>query len=113
VTQIVVRRPHSLPRAQARAVANAVAKELARDYGLKATWQGDTLHFERASLTGRLQLKPKEILLEIALGFLLAAFKDNIARIVEQKVARVLADVEQPKARAARRRTPRPKRSSS
>jgi len=112
VTHIVVRRPHSLSRARARAVANAVAKELARDYGLKATWRGDTLHFERASLTGRLQLKPKEILLEVALGFLLAAFKDNIARIVEKKLAQVLADMETPKARVARRRTPRPRGST-
>ena len=93
-------------------MADAVAKELARDYGLKATWRGDTLHFERSSLTGRLQLKPKEILLEVALGFLLAAFKDNIARIVEKKLAQVLADMETPKARVPRRRTRRPRGSA-
>ena len=108
VSHIVVRRPHSLSRAQARAVANVVAKDLAREYGLKATWRGDTLHFERASLTGRLQLKQKEILLEVALGFLLAAFKDNIARVIERKVAEVLATAKEPKARVARRRTKPP-----
>jgi putative polyhydroxyalkanoate system protein len=69
-----------------------VAKELASEYGLRATWQGNVVHFERTSLQGRLQLESGEIVVEVTLGFFLAPFRDSIARAIETKLDVVLAE---------------------
>ena len=92
MSQILVRRRHSLTHEQARRAAAAVAKELASEYGLQATWQGNVVHFERTSLRGRLQLESGEFVLEVTLGFLLAAFRDSIAHAIEAKLEVVLAE---------------------
>jgi len=36
-----------------------VAAQLGREYGIKAQWQGDTLHFERTGVNGTLRLAAK------------------------------------------------------
>jgi putative polyhydroxyalkanoate system protein len=67
-------------------VADTVAAQLERDYGIEANWQGDTLHFERAGVSGTLQMAATELMLEVRLGFLLMAFRDDIAAAIERNL---------------------------
>jgi putative polyhydroxyalkanoate system protein len=75
-----------LSPSQARSVADTVAAQLERDYDIEAHWQGDTLHFERAGASGTLHLAAKELVLEVRLGFLLMAFRDDIAAAIHRNL---------------------------
>jgi putative polyhydroxyalkanoate system protein len=79
-----------LSQSQARRVADTVAAQLERDYDIAAKWRGNTLHFERAGVNGTLRLAAKELLLEVSLGFLLMAFRDDIAAAIERDLDRHL-----------------------
>lgn len=70
----------------ARRAADTVAAQLGREYGIQAQWRGDTLHFERTGVSGTLRLAPKELLIEVQLGFLLMAFRDSIAQAIERNL---------------------------
>ena len=80
-----------MPQARARHVADTVAAQLGREYGIKAQWQGDTLHFERTGVNGTLRLAAKELMIDVRLGFLLLAFRDPIAQGIERALDRHLA----------------------
>jgi putative polyhydroxyalkanoate system protein len=71
-------------------VADTVAAQLERDYRIRSNWKGDTLHFERAGVSGTLRLAAKELVLEVRLGFLAMAFRDDIAEAIERDLDRYL-----------------------
>ena len=91
VSQILIRRRHSLTRGQARRVANAVAEELATDYGVQSSWTGDSLHFKRTGLDGTLRLSSQEFTLDVRLGFVLAAFRDRISEAIRSRLELTLS----------------------
>ena len=91
MSQILIRRRHSLTRAQARRVANAVAEELAANYGVQASWTGDTLHFKRTGLSGTLRLGSAEFTLDVSLGIVLAAFRDRISEAIRSRLELMLS----------------------
>lgn len=90
MSDISIRRQHSLTPQKAEGVANSVASELEREYGVRSTWKGDTLHFERSGVRGTLRLAPKEMILDVKLGLMLFALRDTIATRVEQKLDQLL-----------------------
>lgn len=86
MSSISICRRHSLPHARAIEVANSVAAGLKTDHGVQSRWQESTMHFERTGLTGTLTLSPHRLQIKVKLGFLLAVFRDSIAKAIEQKL---------------------------
>lgn len=79
---------HSLPPAKARKAVEEVAVKLGEKFGLDYRWEGDTLHFLRSGVDGRIALAPKQLHVTAKLGFLLSALQAPI----EAEIRRVLKD---------------------
>ena len=74
MANIHIKRQHSMPIKKAREAANDFAKRLDEKFELTHDWDGDTLHFERAGVSGTLALTKADITIDVKLGFLLSAF---------------------------------------
>lgn len=83
---IDIRHEHSLPPAKARKAVEDVAVKLGEKFGLDYRWEGDTLHFVRSGVDGRIALAPREVHVVAKLGFLLSAMQGPI----ESEIRRVL-----------------------
>lgn len=83
---IDIRHAHSLPHTQARKAVEEVAQKLAERFGVDYQWEGETLHFERGGVDGKIDLAPKSLRVTANLGFLMSAFKGPI----EAEIKRVL-----------------------
>jgi putative polyhydroxyalkanoate system protein len=90
MSDIRIARPHGLPVSRAKAAAQAAADELSRKYALTSHWQGDTLHFERSGVQGRIEVSPTQIALEIRLGLLFKMLKPKIERSVGERLDQFL-----------------------
>lgn len=79
---------HSLPpEAARRAVEEAIGK-VGRRMGVDYRWEGDTLHFQRQGVDGRIALAPGEVHVAAKLGLLFSALKGTI----ESELLRVLQE---------------------
>lgn len=83
---IDIRHAHSLPHAKARQAVQEVADKLAERFGVHCDWDGDTLHFARTGVDGRIDLAPSSLRVTANLGFLMSAFRGSI----ESEIRRVL-----------------------
>jgi putative polyhydroxyalkanoate system protein len=91
-------KPHSLTIAKARALVQKAADALAAEYDLSSEWHGDTLHFHRSGIDGRMHVADSEIRLDVTLGFLLKPFKRKLVDQIERNFDKLLAEA-QPRAR--------------
>jgi putative polyhydroxyalkanoate system protein len=78
MASIDIRHAHSLPAARARAAVEEVAEKLGRKFGLQYRWEGDTLHFLRPGVDGRIELLPRQLHVSARLGLLFSAMKGSI-----------------------------------
>lgn len=79
---------HSLPpEAARRAVEEAVVK-LGQKLGVDYRWEGDTLHFQRQGIDGRIALAPGQVHVAATLGLLFSALKGT----VESELLRMLQE---------------------
>lgn len=85
---IDIRHPHSLPLDKARTAVEEVAQKLAERFDVEYNWDGDTLHFNRSGVDGRIALTPKDLHVTAKLGFLLSALQGPI----EGEIRRVLGE---------------------
>jgi putative polyhydroxyalkanoate system protein len=90
VSDISIKRAHHTTIAEAKKVADKVADKLAKDYQLKSTWAGDVLNFTRSGVNGTLAVTPKELKVDVKLGFLMAAFKGPIQKAMEENLEKLL-----------------------
>ena len=88
MSTIQIRHPHALTPAQARQAVEDFAIKLGQRFGLDYRWEGDTLHFKRSGVDGRIALQPGQLLIDAQLGLLFSAMKGTI----EQEMRRVLAE---------------------
>jgi putative polyhydroxyalkanoate system protein len=84
LSRISIRRTHGLPRARAVEAVDAVVGRLQDEYAIQSRWAGSTLHFERAGLSGTLELSATELTIDVELGFLLGALRASIASGIER-----------------------------
>lgn len=88
MASIDLQHTHSLPHDQARqAVEQAIAR-LGQKFGIEHRWEGDTLHFTRPGVDGRIALAPGNVRVTAALGLLFSAMKGTI----ESELRRVLQE---------------------
>lgn len=78
MSTIDIRHDHSLPPAQARQTVEEVAIKLGRKFGLDYRWEGDTLHFVRSGVDGRIVVLPQQLHVTAKLGLLFSAMKGSI-----------------------------------
>lgn len=96
MSEIRVRRSHSMPHARARKEAEKIAVDLRDKYELEYAWEGDVIRFERTGVTGRLVVGKDEVHLEAKLGFLLAFLKPTIEGHINENFDRVFNDQTRP-----------------
>lgn len=86
---IDIHHAHSLPPAKARKAVEEVAIKLGEKFGLDYRWEGDTLHFVRSGVDGRIAMAPRQLQVTAKLGFLLSALQGpieaEIRRVLKQK----------------------------
>jgi putative polyhydroxyalkanoate system protein len=91
MSEIDIRRKHSLTPAKAREAAEKVAKQLKREFALQYRWEGSSLHFERRGVDGKLTVSASEVHLRAKLGLLLAFLRPQIESKVHEHLDEALA----------------------
>ena len=83
MSDIALVKPHSLSPEKAKAFVQTVTNGLATKYGLESEWKGNTLHFHRSGVDGRVVVKDADIRINLDLGFLMKPFKNEFVRQIE------------------------------
>lgn len=83
MADIDVTRPHGRSPEEVRRRAERLIEKLGERYQVKHRWEGDTLHFSRSGLSGKLDITPDKVQVTAKLGMLLKPFKSRIAQEVE------------------------------
>ena len=86
MADIDLKRVHHLGMKAARHAADEMAADLGRKFGLAGSWTGNTLHFDRPGVAGKLVLTEKDLHLTVTLGFLLKALRGSIERAVHEEL---------------------------
>jgi len=79
---------HSLSPAAARSAVEDAVAALGRKLGVDYRWEGDTVHFKRQGVDGRIALAPGQVHVDARLGLLFSALKGT----VETELLRVLRE---------------------
>jgi putative polyhydroxyalkanoate system protein len=98
MSDIKVRRNHSLPLEEARKAAEKVAERLKKDFDLEYAWKRHVLHFERTGVHGELHVTDHDVHLEAKLSFLLAFLRPRIEQEIDEQFDKYFAP---PAAKAA------------
>jgi|SRR4051812_37691120 putative polyhydroxyalkanoate system protein len=109
MADIDIRRTHGMDFAQARVAARQMADDLGRKFGLKGDWDGDELRFQGTGVTGKLLVDAKEVVLSVALGFLLKAMKPSIEKAIQNELDSLFAKKAAP-APATKKKAPPPRK---
>jgi putative polyhydroxyalkanoate system protein len=96
MSDILIRRSHTLSVADARSAAEKIAKQLQKDFDLDYEWDGNVLRFQRTGVDGELHVTSKEVRLEARLGMLLAFLRPRIEAEVHQILDKLLAAPKHP-----------------
>jgi putative polyhydroxyalkanoate system protein len=92
VSDIKIRRTHSMPHDKARVAAEKMAKRLQNELDLEYEWDGNVLVFERSGVNGELTVADKFVEMEVKLGFLLKMMKPTIERHINDNLDRIFAE---------------------
>jgi putative polyhydroxyalkanoate system protein len=91
MADIDLKREHELGLKGARAAADHMAAELRKKFGLSGDWKGNTLHFERAGVSGALEVAESVVRITATLGFLMKAMKPSIEKAIASELDRLVA----------------------
>ena len=79
MARISLSKKHSKPEAEVRQMVEELAQSMARRHGAKTAWNGDnSIRIDHSRLSGRLDMLPGEVRIEVKLGMLAGAFKGTI-----------------------------------
>ena len=92
MSDIKIRRSHTMSHDKARVAAEKMAKRLQKEFHLDYEWDGDTLVFERSGVNGELTLTPKHVEMEVKLGFLLRMMKPTIEKHINENLDQIFAE---------------------
>jgi putative polyhydroxyalkanoate system protein len=100
MADIELDRTHHLGLKGAKTAADKMAAKLAEKFDLAASWEGDTLHFERPGVNGTLKISATEMHLRVTLGFMLKMMRSPIESAIHEQLDDVL-DAEKPAVKTA------------
>ncbi len=78
MSDILIRRSHTLSAKAARQSAEKIARQLEEEFDLAYEWDDNVLVFKRSGVSGELVVEKKEVHIRVRLGFLLFAIKPRI-----------------------------------
>ena len=95
MADIHIERAHSMDLAQARQTARHWATQAEEKYQLQGSYDegadADTFSFQRAGVSGAMQVTGQAFTLDAKLGFLLSAFKPQIEAEMVKKIDALIA----------------------
>jgi putative polyhydroxyalkanoate system protein len=91
MADISLTRKHQLGLKGAKTAADKMSARLNEKFDLISTWTGDTLHFQRSGVNGKMLVSATHMELEVTLGFLLKAMKGPIEKAVVENLDGALA----------------------
>ncbi|MFA5684255.1 MAG: polyhydroxyalkanoic acid system family protein [Lysobacteraceae bacterium] len=86
MASIDIRRRHNKSLKDARKAVEHVAQRMAEKFAVDYSWEGNTLHFNRAGVDGRIALERDEVHVEANLGFFLSALKGPIEQEIHRRI---------------------------
>lgn len=92
MSDIKIRRAHSMPHDKARLAAEKMAKRLQEKFDLDYEWDGEVLVFERSGVNGELTVASKYVEMEVKLGFLLRMMKPTIEKHIHENLDEIFAE---------------------
>ncbi|UXI02671.1 polyhydroxyalkanoic acid system family protein [Photobacterium sp. TY1-4] len=87
---ILIERNHDMPMADITALSEQIAGELAQEYGLNWTWQGNRLMIRHASARGFLLSEEGKVTIELKLGFAASLFSSSIESHISERLDKLL-----------------------
>lgn len=78
MTDILIRRRHTLSAKAALQAAEKIARQLDEEFDLAYEWDDNILVFKRSGVSGELVVEKKEVHIRVRLGFLLFAIRPRI-----------------------------------
>ena len=88
MANIDLQHSHQVSHAQAREALEQAIGKLGQKFGIEHRWEGDTLHFVRPGIDGRIALLPGNVHVTAKLGLLFSAMKGTI----ESELQRMLQE---------------------
>jgi putative polyhydroxyalkanoate system protein len=86
MTDIDIRRSHTLPLKDAKAKVEQIAERIAERFDVDYGWRGNTLEFTRSGVDGRIAVTTKTLHVSVRLGFLLFALRPAIEREIDSTI---------------------------
>lgn len=86
MSKIDIRRKHGQSHKAAIAAVDKTVAAIARKFGVHSEWQGDTLHFERAGVNGKIRVNKHDVHVTAELGFLLGMMRPQIEAEIESQL---------------------------
>lgn len=78
MSQIHIRKKHTLGKQHARRTAEQLAGKLASEYNAKYRWKNDNLVFSSKGVNGSLHVSHDEVEIKVDLGLMLRPFRTRI-----------------------------------
>ena len=78
MSQIAIRKKHTLGKAGARKTAEKIAKTLSKEYNASYMWSDEVLSFTSPGIRGKLHVGEKDIEIKVSLGLMLRPLKSKI-----------------------------------
>ncbi|MBS0569667.1 MAG: polyhydroxyalkanoic acid system family protein [Proteobacteria bacterium] len=86
MSTIDIRRKHGKSHNAAKAAVDRTAAAIGNKFGVSSEWDGDTLHFSRSGVTGRIHIGKTELRVHAELGFLLGMLKPAIEEEIHRQL---------------------------
>jgi putative polyhydroxyalkanoate system protein len=86
MSSIDIRRKHGKSLKAAKAAVQKTAGAIGKKFAITSEWDGDTLHFSRGGVNGRIHVGKTEVHVHAELGFLLGALKPMIEAEIEKQL---------------------------
>ena len=90
MSRINIQRSHNLTIDEARAKAQEVEQKLHERYGLRTTWEGNTVHIEGKGVKGTLSLQGDKVVVDLKLGLAARMFAKKIEDSIGRSLDRAL-----------------------
>ncbi|MGD8620099.1 MAG: polyhydroxyalkanoic acid system family protein [Gammaproteobacteria bacterium] len=90
MSQIHIRKKHTLGHAQARKTAEKLAESLATEYNARYRWHNDDLEFKSTGVNGKLHVGKDEVEIKVSLGMLLRPLKGKIESSIRSTLDEIL-----------------------
>jgi len=101
MSDIRIRRAHTLTPKHARAAAERMSARLGEAFDLQFVWEGEVLRFQRSGVDGQLTLGHKEVTIDAQLGFLLVMMKPKIEQSIHENLDEIFGESKKAKPKKA------------